>query len=219
MSHGALLARPARVRVASLLDQLHTETEAFHAEADADALELLGPVAVADYWRFLVRTYGFVASVERAIAQTPGLDDVVDMRRFHKHTLLRQDLLAFGMLSEDIHRVSQCVVPRFTAVEQALGWAYVIERSTLGHSNLFRHLGMVMPGNVAFTSAYLKCYFGAVGEMWRSFGEALERYAHPARARRVIDAAKAAFRAQRSWRYDHDFESEPPSDSGIKRIA
>lgn len=202
-----------------LLEQLQAETEAFHAEADGDALQLVGPVGVADYWRFLVRTHGFVTPVERAIVQVVGIGRVVDVRRFHKHNLLRQDLLAFGMQPDEVDHLPQCPVPQFGSVEEALGWGYVVERSTLAHSNLFRHLGMVMPGDVAFTSAYLKCYFGAIGEMWRSFGNALDRYADPPHSKRVIDSARSAFRAQRTWRHNHDFEHEPPSDSGVRRSA
>jgi heme oxygenase len=216
---GASLARQPFAFV-RLFEQLHTETEAFHAEADEDALQLLGAVGVADYWRFLIRTYGFVVPVERAIVQAPDVGDVVDVRRFHKHNLLRQDLLELGMQPREIDRLPQCPVPKLELAEDALGWAYVIERSTLGHSNLFRHLGMVMPGQMAFTSAYLKCYFGAIGEMWRSFGVALDRFAEPRRSHRVIEAAKAAFHALGSWRLHHDdFEQEPPSDSGMKKSA
>ena len=207
------------VQVVRLLEQLSTATAAFHVEADADVLQLLGPVGVADYWRFLVRAYGFVMPVELAITQVAGLDDVLDIRRFHKHSLLRQDLLAFGMQADEIDRVAQCPVPHLSSPPEALGWAYVIERSTLGHSNLFRHLGLVMPGDIAFTAAYLKCYFGAIGEMWRSFGNALDHYADTPDSQRLIDAAKTAFRARRTWRRKHDFEQEPPSESGLQRSA
>ena len=203
--------------VVRLLDELQTETESLHAEADEEAIQLLGPVAVADYWRFLIRTYGYVAPVERSILAAPGVANVLDVRRFHKNQLLQQDLLEFGMRAEEIDGLPQCTVPVFDSAAEALGWAYVVERSTLGHTNLFRHLALVIPGEVAFTSTYLKCYFGSVGEMWRAFGNALDRFSEPIESRRVIDAAKTAFRTLRTWRHhQEDFEREPPSEPGLK---
>lgn len=200
-----------------LLDELQTETESLHAEADEESIQLLGPIGVADYWRFLIRTYGFVGPVERSILAAPGVSDVLDVRRFHKNQLLRQDLLEFGMRAEEIDRLPQCTVPLFDSAAEAMGWAYVVERSTLGHTNLFRHLALVIPGDVAFTSTYLKCYFGSVGEMWRAFGHALDTFSAPNDARRVIESAKSAFRTLRTWRHHHeDFEREPPSEPGLR---
>jgi heme oxygenase len=104
-----------------LFEQLHTDTEAFHAEADEDALQLFGAIGVADYRRFLVRTYGFVVPVERAIVRAPHVDAALDVRRFHKHNLLRQDLLELGMQPHEIECLPQCPVPRFELAEDALG--------------------------------------------------------------------------------------------------
>lgn len=203
----------------ALLERLQAETNGFHDEADDDARRLFGRISVADYWRFLARTYGFVLPVEAAILAAPRVSDVVDVRRFHKHNLLRQDLLGLGMHSEEIEQLPRCTVPVLTSPDEALGWAFVIERSTLGHTKLFHHLATVMPGEVAFTSTYLKCYFGAVGEMWRSFGHALDGVIEPSRADTVIEAATTAFRVLCSWRRNRDFESEPPSDAGMQRSA
>jgi heme oxygenase len=203
----------------ALLERLHAETETFHDEADEDAHQLFGRIAVADYWRFLARTYGFVLPVELAILAAPRVGGVLDVRRFHKHHLLRQDLLGLGMRPEEIEQLPRCAVPVLDGPDEALGWAFLIERTTLGHTKLFHHLATVMPGEVAFTSTYLKCYFGAVGEMWRSFGNALDGVSEPSRANTVVEAAKTAFRVLRAWRRNRDFESEPPSDAGMQRSA
>ncbi len=201
-----------------LIERLQIETEAFHADADEDALQLLGAATPADYLRFLTRTLGFVQPLERAIVRTPGIEQVVDLRRFEKHHLLRRDLIGFRMHPDDIDRLPQCTLPVFDSPEEALGWAFVGERSTLAHGNLFRHLASIMPGDVAFTSTYLKCYFGAVGESWKAFADALERTAPTAdRAERVIDSARAAFRLHRAWRRHHDDEApSPPSEATVR---
>lgn len=175
---------------------------------------MVGP---ADYWRYLTRTIGFVAPVERAIIATAGIEPLMPTSRFHKHELLRRDLLGFRMRTDEIDSLPQCVVPAFERPEDAIGWAYPIERSTLAHANLYRHLALVMPGDVAFTSSYLKCYLGTSGEAWRSFALALDQIADP---QRVVEAARAAFRAYREWRHDHSrLMDRSSSDSGDHRFA
>jgi len=185
-----------------LIDQLHAQTVTFHADADEDALQLLGPASAHDYQRFLTRRFGFVAPLEHMVVGIDGIEHYVDVRRFTKHELLRRDLMSFRMTAAEVDQLPRCPLPVLTAPEEALGWAYVIERSTLGHSNLFHHLASIIPGEVAFSSSYLKCYFGALGEMWRGFGHALEVFSStPSRSMRVLQGARGAFRTYRTWRH------------------
>ena len=173
-----------------LIDRLSAETEEYHAQADEDVFLLLGPVTPADYRRFLVRMYGFVIAVERSIGAVRGLDRVIDTRRFRKGDMLRIDLLALRVTDQAINALPQCTLPLFDHAEDALGWAYPIERSTLGYTNLYRHLAAKIPGDIAFASSYLKCYFGMIGESWKRFGDAVESTADSeAKAQRVIDCA------------------------------
>lgn len=199
-----------------LRDRLPAETAAFHAEADEDALEMLGVVSPADYQRFLVRSFGFIAPVERALAATPEIHLYLDVRRFKKRDMLRRDLEALRVPVGAIDQLPQCTVPLFDSPEEALGWAYVIERGTLGHHNLFRHLASRMPGELAFASAFLKCYFGTVGEMWKSFLRALDMVDDGHGETVVIESAKSAFRAHRNWRHALDERDDwsPPSSPG-----
>jgi heme oxygenase len=196
-----------------LVDRLSQETGPSHADVDQGPLR--APVSARGYQRYLARTFGFVAPVERSIVTTPRIDKYVDFRRFNKEELLRRDMLAMHASTAQINAIHQCAVPLFDVPEEALGWAYFIERSTLSHGALFRHLASGIPGEVAFASSYLKCYLGSVGEMWRSFGEALEMIAREgdAKAARVIHAAKAAFRSHASWQHDHDLEPAITSSS------
>jgi heme oxygenase len=183
-----------------LVDRLGEETEAFHDVTDEEVL--LGPATAEDYRRYLVRMYGFVCPLERSIVNTPEIERHIDLHRFQKHVLLRRDLSAFHMSPEEIASLAQCAIPSFKAPEEALGWAYPIERSTLRHGDLFRHLASIIPGEVAFASSYLKCYFSANGEAWEAYGRALDGFecASPG-ARRVIESAKAAFQCLRAWRF------------------
>ncbi len=186
----------------TLLDRLTDETRALHKESESDGEALLADPTVAAYRRFLTRCYGFVFPVERSLNDVPGLERVLDRRRRRKHLLLDHDLQTLGMKMSEIDALPQCMsVPILGDIRDAMGWAVVIERSTLSYPNLFRQLASVIPGEVAFGSSYLKCYFGSVGEMWRSFGEGISAGApEQADADRIVSAAKAGYRHHRRWR-------------------
>jgi heme oxygenase len=200
-----------------LIDRLSVEAEEFHARADEDTARLLGAATGPEYRRFLCVMYGFVAPLERAIASVRTLDRVIDPRRFRKAEMLRIDLLASRFVPSSIEALPQCTIPRLSSAEEALGWAYPIERSTLGHSNLFRHLAAKLPGDVAFASSYLKCYFGIVGESWKSFGGALEAVGQSEiMAQRVLECARASLRTWTSWRMAQDEQFVAIPDGGIR---
>ena len=190
--------------MSGLLDRMAEETRSLQEEADAEVDRLVASASVDGYRSLLVRTYGFVSPLERSLSDTIGVDKFLDPRRLRKHLLLEHDLEALGV--KDLRALPQCMwIPWFDNVLDALGWAYVIERSTLNHPNVFRRLAMTLPGEVAFASSYLKCYFGSVGEMWRSFGEDLSAAVHGAdEENKLIDAARAGYRHYRRWRHTLD---------------
>jgi heme oxygenase len=188
-----------------LIDRLGAETVPFHADADADVVALLGAASAAGYRRFLIRAYGFTCPVERAMAVVPGIERYLDPRRLRKHELLRRDLSGFQLSADQLGGIAQCPVPVLATPQEALGWAYPIERAALRHTQIFHHLALVIPGDVAFTSSYLKCYFGGVGEAWKSFARALDAAGdRPQHARRIVEAAHAAFQCYRTWRLAAD---------------
>lgn len=188
-----------------LIDRLSAETEEYHAGADQDRALLRGPMAPGDYRRYLARMYGFVVPLERSIAGVRGLDRVIDPRRFRKGEKLRADLVALRFPPDALEALPRCTLPRFESVEEALGWAYPIERSTHEHTSLYRHLATNAPGDAAFASSYLRCYFGMIGESRNRYGDALEAVVDcDLTARRVIECARASFRAWRSWRAAQD---------------
>jgi heme oxygenase (biliverdin-IX-beta and delta-forming) len=197
-----------------LVDRVGEETQVFHDVTDEEIFQLQSSTTSTDYQRYLVRMYGFVRPLERSITHTPDLDRHIDLRKFQKCELIRRDLLALHMTSDEIAQLPECAVPSFKTPEEALGWAYPVERSALRHSDVFRHLASILPGEAAFASSYLKCYSGVVGEIWRSFGSALEAFeASPPRAQQVINSAKAAFQCLRAWRFLH------AQDRGIPQFA
>ncbi|HUS32600.1 MAG TPA: biliverdin-producing heme oxygenase [Kofleriaceae bacterium] len=208
-----------RLTSVRLVDRLNQETSSLHAEVDEELVKQ--PVSARGYQRFLARTYGFVAPLERAITTTPAIEKYVDLRRFNKEELLRRDLLALHYTNHQIDGLPQCSVPLFNTAAEALGWGYFIERSTLAHGSAFRAVASNIPGEVAFASSYLKCYFGAVGEMWRAFGNTLDQIAADTDTDLVIEAARTAFKFYQRWR-EPDRESTQPdvtSTSGSLRLT
>jgi len=200
-----------------LIDLLDRETADLHREVDNELLA--SPVSPREYQRYLARTYGFVAPIERSITTTPAIERYADLRRFSKEELLRRDLLALHYTTHQIDQLPQCSVPLFDTPADALGWAFFIERSTLSHPAVFRHLASCIPGEVAFASSYLKCYVGSIGEMWRGFSESLDMLASEVEAARqqVIEAARTAFRFHQRWR--SQCVSDRASTSGVLRLS
>lgn len=181
----------------AVIEQLALDTAQYHPVVDEDARRLLLQPSLPDYRAFLERDYGFVRPLELALLATPGLDGVIDTRRFLRHELLRRDLLAVHTTPAQISALPTCAIPTFTTLPMALGWAYVVERSTLVHATLFRRLALVMPGELAFASDYLKRHYGDCGESWRAFASAVELVAATTLdARRLTDAARLAFTAR-----------------------
>ena len=183
-----------------VLARLDLETRPRHAQADNDRLCLLtSHPSAEDYRAFLVRVYGFESPVEAAIQLTPGLAEVLDVRERRHLKLLISDLAALGIPSID--KLPRCCnVPPFPTVEDALGWAYVIERNMLLHGILRRHLATRLPEQVARAGAYLAGNERAVGARMRELGAVLDLIAKtPVTVDRIVVGAHAAFRCQRRW--------------------
>ncbi len=185
-----------------MIERLHAATRPNHADADTD-FDLLfrEETSHSDYLLYLTRQYGFEAPLEAAFATTPNLDLLLDLPERRKANLLAHDLISLGVHPSAISQVPQCTrVPQFKGAAEALGWMYVVERATLAHSVIRRHLLMRLPKPMRDASMYLQAYAGMVGTRWRELGTVLDEVArHPAIAERIVEAANEGFRAQRRW--------------------
>ena len=195
------IAPPVSVYAASwMLTQLNLETRLHHSEVDADQLKVLELPDAARYREFMIRSYGFEASIESALAMTPNLDRVVDLRDRAKAGLIAADLLALGVRPQELSKVPLCPwIETFDNIADALGWLYVVERKTLLHSAMLRHLVVRIPQVMATASSYLGCYDRTAGTRWRDLGSAFDRFATPEIADQVVTAAHHAFWCQRDW--------------------
>jgi heme oxygenase len=185
-----------------MIERLNRETRPHHADADADFdLPFRQDATAAHYLTFLIRTYGFEAPLESVLSATPKLDRMIDLRERHRAGLLAQDLLSLGLRPSEVAELPQCLtIPQFRGAAEALGWMYVVERATLTHSVIRRHLWTRLPREMNRASSYLESYSGLVGKRWREFGTLLDEVARlPAIADRIVASAGDAFRTQRRW--------------------
>ena len=187
-----------------LLARLNDETQPLHAEADSDVDRYLfrHSVTTADYRTYLSRVYGFLVPLEAAVSLAPGLGEVLDVKARAKSALVVHDLLALGMSMTEVNALPHCTsVPAFRGPASALGWMYVVERPMLSSAVIRGHLSSRLRAEMACASAYLACYAGQVGGMWRELGQAMERVAYTTTiADRIIAGARQAFIALAQWR-------------------
>jgi len=181
----------------SALTQLELETRAHHERAAAPWLELLlRDVTLERYIGQLVRTYGFEAPLEAALAYTPGLGALLDLRARWRAGLIAQDLLALDVAPSAIANIPQSPsIAPFATTAQALGWLYVVERSSRIHEIVADHLVRWQP-RCAGARTYLCAYRSVREQRWRELGEVLDE----ARPRtELIAAAHEAFRTAQRW--------------------
>jgi heme oxygenase len=183
-----------------LLLRLNRETLGHHANADATWQELLGPeVSRDDYIDQLIRVYGFEAPLEGALAYAPDMNKL-ERREQARSGLIVEDLLVLGMRPAQIAQLAQCPEVRpFGDSLHALGWLYALERATMIHGTLRRHLISTFPDIVRATT-YLAAGESSTAERWRELGGVLERVAtSPALEDRIIAGAHAALASQCRW--------------------
>src|SRR5213078_800486 len=131
-------------------------------------------ISIAHYTRQLVTIYGFEGPLEAALAYTPNLKLVIDLRRRSRAGLLAQDLLALGIKAAGIANLPQCLpIAPFSSIIEALGWMYVSERATLGHDAVAKHVRSHLP-DAADASAYLTAYAGVANARWNELGHLLD---------------------------------------------
>jgi len=182
--------------------RLNMETRAQHPDADGGWLELMSLDTTRPRYLYqLIATYGFEAPIESALAMTPQMGNVIQLRQRARSGFIVQDLLSLGLTPSRIARLPQCsqIVP-FRDQSEALGWMYVLERATLLHDAIRRHLEARLPTVRAWS--YLSAYDGIASARWAEFGYVLDE--QPANADQIVAAARTAFDCHRRWFAIHE---------------
>lgn len=185
-----------------MIERLTEATRRHHADADSDFdLLFADDTSAAHYRAFLSRAYAFEAPLEETLAITPNLDLVLELDERRKVRYLLHDLVALGMTRDQVDAIVPCAIPQFRGAAEALGWMYVVERTTLAHCVIRRHLLTRIPRGMSRASQYLQCYAGVVGRRWRELGTVLDDVArNPEVVDRIVAAAGEAFRTQQRLR-------------------
>lgn len=180
---------------AAALARLGQATRAHHAAADRAWLSLAVDGATIDGYRaHLARVYGFEAPLEIAFQDTRPLRGLLELSGRARSHLLVRDLTALGMTARDVARLPRRFDPiPFLSAEEAIGWMYVVERSTLVH-HIVRRSVVLMTAACAYLSA------GRVTARWFELGRALDRIATTPRAfAKIVDAALGTFEDHCEW--------------------
>ncbi len=186
-------------QLSTALLRLNLETREYHAAADeAWGALRLQRVRRRDYIEQLLITYGFESAVESALAYTPGVRNVIDVRLRARAGLIAQDLIAFGFTAQEISAVAQYSVAPFPSVIDALGWMYVLERPTLHFEALLRWLQRAL--GTAVPTAYLRAYEGTANAHWHDYGRVLDEVGiDEDSVEELVTAARGGFQALASW--------------------
>jgi heme oxygenase len=202
--HDICICEAVVQRLSRTLIRLNIATRAHHAAADEPWLDLMVPTVEKDaYTAHLIEVYGFEAPLEAAFRYTPGLTSLIDLRARMRTGLLAQDLLRLGMTASQIAQLPQRFAT-FASAGEALGWMYVIERSTLLHGSVRRYLMTRLP-DLACATSYLSAYDGSASARWAELGDAFDALAQtPTMTQACVRAAHQAFRAQREWFQNRD---------------
>ncbi|HEU0033076.1 MAG TPA: biliverdin-producing heme oxygenase [Kofleriaceae bacterium] len=177
---------------ASTLARLQAETSELRHRVEAELDLRAETTSWLDYRLYLFRMYGFFIGAERALASVEALAQVVPdaSLRNKKIHLLAHDLVALGVERRDLNELPRMPTPGFLELPEALGWMYVLERTTLDSRALAQHLARVLPLEMESAAAFLGCYGDEVSARWQSFGVALDAYASDAGVEdRIVTAA------------------------------
>ena len=178
-------------RPSQTLLRLELETHAYHRDADQVWLDLLQPFLTrGQYAEQLARTYAFEAPLETALAYTPHMGSLTGTRA--RSRLLAHDLFA---LDYPLAKLTPRLIAPFASVSQALGWLYVIERSTRLFEMVRHNVAARLPDAPA---EYISDPYA--GQRWTDLAQVLDRIARSRRiGDEIIHAAHDAFRSQLDW--------------------
>src|SRR5436853_2958148 len=180
---------------------LHTATAVFHAVADADLITACR--TITGYREYLEKSYDFELGVERAFADTPGLEATIDLDARSRVAALTADLEVMGLERAEIEALPVWGDrTSFDEVVEALGWMFVLDRRTVAPGIAARELARDRP-----MMAKAMAYFTRIASRptWGQLVNALETVeADPRASIRLTDAASEGFRARRAWFHDRN---------------
>lgn len=181
-----------------LLDKLRLSTQSRHAVLERE-LALTSPTLSRERMKtVLERFFGFAVVWEEAVATALADERFFGPRR--KLHLLRKDLEAFGLSSDQVAALPRCGAAKGLAADPdaAMGSLYVLEGATLGGKFIDRHLrslaAMPVPALTFFNP-----YGSLTGAMWMAFCVRATTRSSQRRDLEMICAAVDTFDVVHQW--------------------
>lgn len=184
-----------------LRNRLDAETAIAQRNANAPWLAAASADgSVPTYMRLLGRAYGFQAPLEAALAYTPIVPALVDLRARSRSGLAAQDLMALGITATQVATLDEFIIVPYGNLADAFGWLYASERATRIHARIRDELVTRHPQLHRATAYLAACGGSAADHRWRELGVTLDRVARAPRvADQIVDAAHEAYRALVDW--------------------
>ena len=199
---------PAREsQIVSVLDEIRRATKPIHAalESGLDIQRRL--MSIAGRKSTLCEFYALHAAAEPALLShlrfVPGLE----FERRLKLPALRNDLRVLGVPASQWRVEPKTALPVLGGVEQALGFAYVLEGATLG-GRIIRKRVAAAGGSLVGLS-FFDVYGPATGDQWVRFCAVLERQCK-SRVSQAVEGALAGFGFMRAGLLDRGEPADLP---------
>lgn len=140
--------------------------------------------------------HGFHRAWEPAIWATPGVMEAGLGADRRKLPLLERDLRALNLRPLPLRAPR----PAPAGAAEALGALYVLEGATLGGRVIHRRIAGPLGITPARGGAYYHGYGEETGPAWKTFGQALERWAErTGEGARIVAGGVACFAALEAW--------------------
>lgn len=157
--------------------------------------------SLASYRTHLESMWGFYAELEPRLREVIYPRHLADYEQRLKLPLLERDLRSLGLDDAALARLPRCSLALPGAdPAAAFGCAYVLEGATLGGRSLMPSVEARLGLNASHGAAFLASYGARVGDMWKTFSDALNRYCAGAQQQaRAASAAIASFTQLEAW--------------------
>lgn len=156
---------------------------------------------VDEYCSVLNKFYGFIAPCEQDLVSINSLEHYLpDFKRRLKTKLIQKDFNSI-LLSEDKNDISPCPnYPEIKTLNQAFGYLYVMEGSTLGGKIISENVRKTLGLSTETGVAYFNSYGEERGAMWKNFISYLSRYSdNQKKEMEIIYAATDTFLKLEGW--------------------
>ncbi|MGQ0457775.1 MAG: biliverdin-producing heme oxygenase [Hyphomicrobium sp.] len=198
---GCFVANSSQSILTPLRWRLRTATQPDHERVEAHFGFHARTPCKNEYRHLLESLWGFYRPVEHALAQIDWRDCGICVSERSKVRWLEDDLLHLGSAPDAFSNMQQCVfAPKARSIPEGLGVLYVLEGATLGGQLIIRQLGPGLGIGPKLGGRFFASYGRNVGQMWRSYIEALERAGcDDADCETIERTAVATFQTFQSW--------------------